>query len=101
MERVREKPINLVKDIALEHLPAVMRRIGVEDSEDNREDILALALNRLPQKYVTTGSGRLYAEMINNYKVQYTTDVLSSLTRAAMQVKEKPRASAADRTAKG
>jgi len=91
MSAAKEKPFNLVKDIALEHLPTVMKKIGVEDTEDNREDILALALNRLPTKYVTSGSGRLYAEMINNYLIQYETDVLSSLTRAAIQVKDKPR----------
>jgi competence protein ComFB len=87
----REKPINLVKQIALDHLPSVMKRIGVKDTPENREDILALALNKLPVKYVTTGSGRVYAEMINNFKLQYQTDVLASLTRAAIQVKEKPR----------
>jgi len=96
MSEAREKPFNLVKNIALEHLPTVMRGVGVEDTEDNREDILALALNRLPTKYVTSGSGRLYAEMINNFMVQYETDVLASLTRAAVQVKSKPRQTSAN-----
>jgi len=86
-----EKPINVVKEIALDLLPGVLKRLDIEDTATNREDILALALNHLPQKYVTTGSGRLYAEMINNFKVQYQTDVLSSLTRAAITVKERPR----------
>jgi competence protein ComFB len=91
MSEGSEKPINVVKEIALDCLPGVMKNLGIEDTSTNREDILALALNKLPQKYVTTGSGRLYAEMINNFKVQYQTDVVSSLTRAAMTVKEKPR----------
>jgi competence protein ComFB len=89
----KEKPINLVKDIAIDLLPGVLKKLEIEDTPVNREDILALALNNLPQKYVTTGCGRLYAEMINNFKVQYQTDVLSSLTRAAMIVKGRPRVS--------
>ena len=90
----KERPFNLVKEIAVDLLPSVMNRLGVEDTPENREDILALALNKLPTKYVTTGGGKMYAQMIDNYKVQYETDVLSSLTRAAMTVKSKPRAGA-------
>ena len=86
-----EKPTNVVKDIALDLLPGVMKKLGVEDTDSNREDILALALNHLPQQYVTSCTGRAYAEMINNFKTQYQTDVLASLTRAAITVKGKPR----------
>jgi len=96
MDRSKEKPINIVRDIALDHLQTVMKMMDVEDTEENREDIMAFALNRLPQKYVTSGGGKLYAEMINNFRVQYETDVLTSLTRAAMQVKNKPRARGAE-----
>ena len=93
MTEKQEKPINLVKEIALDLLPGVLKSVDVEDTPHNREDILALALNKLPQKYVTTGSGRIYAEMINNFRTQYQTDVLSSLTKAAITVKGKPRGS--------
>jgi len=86
-----ERPFNLVKEIAVDLLPSVLNRLDIEDTPENREDILALALNKLPTKYVTTGGGKMYAQMIDNYKVQYETDVLSSLTRAAMTVKSKPR----------
>jgi len=91
MTAEHEKPINVVKDIALDLLPGVLKKLEIEDNSANREDILALALNHLPQKYVTTGGGRIYAEMINNFKVQYQTDVLTALTRAAIAVKSRPR----------
>jgi len=91
MTHEKERPINLVKQIALDYLPSVMKNLDVEDNEANREDILALALNRLPVKYITSGSGKLYAEMIENYMAQYETDILMGLTRAAIQVKSKPR----------
>lgn len=91
MPEGREKPINLVKQIAEDLLPSVMKKLGVEDTESNREDILALALNSLPPKYVTSSGGRLYAGQIENFKVQYETDVMAGLTRAAIKVKERPR----------
>ena len=91
----KEKPTNLVKQIAVDLLPSVFKSIGLEDTPANREDILALALNKLPVKYVTTGGGRLYAESIENFKVQLETDVLSGLIRAAIQVKDRPRGSIA------
>ena len=86
-----ERPYNLVKQIAEDLLPSVLKRLSVEDTEENREDILALALNKLPTKYVTSGGGKMYAQMIENFRVQYETDVLSSLTRAAITVKNRPR----------
>ena len=91
----KEKPINLVKQIAVDLLPTVLKNIGLDDTTENREDILALALNKLPVKYVTSGGGRLYAEMIDNFKTQYYSDVLSRLTMAAMQVKDRPRGGSA------
>ena len=91
MPEGKERPINLVKQIAEGLLPSVMEKLGVEDTEDNREDILALALNSLPTKYVTSCGGRAYAELIDNFKVQYQTDILSGLTRAAIKVKGSPR----------
>ena len=87
----KEKPINLVKMIAEDLLPSLMNKLDIEDTKENREDILALALNSLPTKYVTTDGGKLYAQLIEVYRIQYEADVLSSLTRAGMKVKEKPR----------
>ena len=91
MPEGKERPINLVKQIAEDLLPSVLKNLAVEDTENNREDILALALNNLPTKYVTSSSGRLYSELIENFRVQYQTDILLSLTKAAIRVKDRPR----------
>jgi competence protein ComFB len=91
----KERPVNLVKLIAEDLLPSVRRKMDIEDTQANREDVLALALNSLPTKYVTSGGGKLYAELINTYKIQYETDVIQSLTKACMKVKNRPRGSAA------
>ena len=87
----KERPYNLTKHVAEEFLTSVIEKMDVEDTPENREDILALALNNLPTKYVTSGEGMMYAQIIETFKTQYETDVLSSLTRAAITVKNKPR----------
>ena len=93
MSANKERPVNLVKMIAEDLLPSLMNKLDIDDTKENREDILALALNSLPTKYVTTDGGKLYAQLIEVYRVQYEADVLSSLTRAGMKVKDKPRKS--------
>jgi competence protein ComFB len=86
-----EKPINLVKLIAEELAPSVLERMGIDNNDQNLGDVLALALNSLPTKYVTTASGRQYAKLVEVYRVQYETDVISALTKASMKVKDRPR----------
>jgi competence protein ComFB len=90
----REKPVNLVKLVAEDLLPSIMRKMDIEDTQANREDVLALALNQLPTKYVTSGGGKLYVELINTYKIQYETDVITALTKSCMKVKNSPRGGA-------
>ncbi|MDR1815287.1 MAG: late competence development ComFB family protein [Clostridiales Family XIII bacterium] len=85
------EPINLILQMATDMLPAVLKKVGVEDTAENREDVLALALNALPSKYITSGGGKSYTQLIENYRHQYEADVLMSLTRAAVKVKECPR----------
>jgi competence protein ComFB len=89
----KERPVNLVRIIAEEMLPSVMRRIGVDDTEENREDVLALTLNSIPTKYVTTEQGKQYAQLVEVYKLQYETDVTAALTKAAIKVMQRPRGS--------
>jgi competence protein ComFB len=70
-----------------------MIRLGVEDTEENREDILALTLNSLPTKYVTTEQGKQYAQLVEVYRLQYETDVTAAMTKAALKVMRQPRGS--------
>jgi competence protein ComFB len=89
----RERPVNLVRIVAGELLSSVMSRLEIEDTEENREDILALALNSLPTKYVTTEQGKQYAQLIEVYRLQYETDITTALTKAALKVMRQPRGS--------
>ncbi|MDR2163693.1 MAG: late competence development ComFB family protein [Clostridiales Family XIII bacterium] len=88
-----ERPVNLVRIVAEELLPSVMKKLGVEGTEENREDILALALNSIPTKYVTTEQGKQYAQLIEVYKLQYETDITTALTKASIKVMRRPRGS--------
>jgi competence protein ComFB len=87
----RERPLNLPRLLAEELLPSVMTRIGVDPTEENMEDILALTLNSVPTRYVTTEQGKQYAQLIEVYRLQYETDITAALTKAAIKVMQKPR----------
>lgn len=54
-----------------------------------RLDILAIALNNLPSRYVVTDRGRVYAKIIE-LELQFKTDVVRELTKAVAVVKTRP-----------
>lgn len=92
-QNVTDSMVNLSEVIAEEHLESVMNKLDVEASEENKEDILALALNMLPSKYVTSDEGKQYARLLEVYRTQYESDVVTALTKASMKVKNAPRKS--------
>ena len=86
-----DKPVNIVKILAEDLLPDIMEKMGVPDTIENREDILALTLNAIPTQYVTTDKGKLYAQYVNVYRAQYETDLTAGLTKASITVLARPR----------
>ena len=54
-----------------------------------RLDILAIALNKLPSKYVVTEKGRVYAK-ITELELQLKADMVKELTKAMGVVKKRP-----------
>lgn len=94
MKDHNENVFNLTEGLAEELLPFVMKKIDIEDTKENRDDVLALGLNYLPAKYVTTDEGKQYAKLIEVYRLQYESDVVTALTKACLKVKDKPRTSA-------
>ncbi|MDR0518786.1 MAG: late competence development ComFB family protein [Clostridiales Family XIII bacterium] len=86
-----DPPINLVRTAAEEMLPTIMKKLGVDDTAENREDMLAITLNSIPAKYVTTDSGRQYAQLVDVYMRQHEADITAALTRAAIRVRQRPR----------
>ena len=57
--------------------------------ESCRFDIAALALNRLPPKYVVSDKGELYIRVAAT-TIQNRSDVLTAMTQAAIKVSANP-----------
>ena len=53
-------------------------------------DIKAIALNSLPQKYVVTRKGELYAK-ISSLQNQFEVDIIAAVTKASVIVGRNPR----------
>jgi len=85
-----EHLINISEVLVKEKIGIVMDRMNVCRCESCVNDVLALALNTLPTKYVTTDSGKQYSQL-EIYKKQYETDVLAALTKACVRIKASPR----------
>lgn len=52
-------------------------------------DMMILALNRLPPKYIITEKGRIYTKL-KEQETQFKVDVVRELTKAIMQVSANP-----------
>jgi len=82
--------VNIAEILAREKLALVMERMKVCTCRTCTNDVLALALNSLPTKYVTTDAGKQYFQL-DVYKKQYETDILAAITKACVRVKASPR----------
>jgi competence protein ComFB len=82
--------INLSEVLTKELLPSIMERMDVCTCPVCTGNVLALALNTLPTKYVTTDEGKQYTQL-EVYKRQNELDVIAALTRACLRVKDSPR----------
>ena len=95
-ERVRDaladrrlSVFNVVEIIANEKVADMMDRMEMCTCSKCTCDVLAIALNTLPTKYVTSHAGKQYFQL-NSYKKQFETDVEIALMRACLTVKEAP-----------
>ena len=80
---------NVVETIANENILDDMSRMELCTCEQCICDVLALALNMLPPKYVTSHAGKQYIQL-EAYKKQLETDVAFALMKACMTVKQAP-----------
>ena len=53
-------------------------------------DIMAIALNLLPPKYIVTDKGLLYSK-VSNMNQQFNADIIASLTKSIDIVNKNPR----------
>lgn len=82
---------NYMEDCVWSYLDEILAKYPeVCQCEICRYDIVAIALNNLPPKYVVREEGELYSR-INTLETQYRIDIYAALTKALMIVKESPR----------
>ena len=82
--------VNVTEIIAEEKVGEVISMMDACSCPRCVYDILALALNSLPTRYVTTDVGKQFIQL-NSYKKQFETDVISALIKACQVVKDSPR----------
>jgi competence protein ComFB len=89
LEEKRHHVYNVVEIIANETISDVMERMDMCTCSKCTGDVLALALNSLPTKYVTSDAGKQYIQL-STFKKQFETDVEIALMKACMTVKAAP-----------
>ena len=86
----RRSVVNVTELIAEVKVDEVITMMGACNCPKCVDDILAIALNTLPTRYVTTDVGKQFIQL-NSYKKQFETDVVAALIKACQIVQESPR----------
>jgi competence protein ComFB len=82
--------LNVTEKLVFEYVDEIMGKLKVCNCPTCKNDVIALALNSLPQKYVTTHAAKQFL-LLDTYRKQYETDIISALTKACVRVKVSPR----------
>jgi competence protein ComFB len=78
---------NLMHDIVINILDEVLKKESNKKiTENNRDDIIAYVLNRVPPKYVTSERGLLYGILDARYQVQQQVDILLLIYEAINKI---------------
>lgn len=83
---------NMMESLVSDCLKDLLHRnqeIAAQLDDAKRSDILAIALNRLPAKYVSTASGEMFAK--TQLRAQHETDVYRELSLTIDKVLRAPR----------
>ncbi|KAF0197509.1 MAG: competence protein ComFB [Bacillota bacterium] len=82
---------NITQDIVFEKLDEMLPNIvKICTCERCRYDIMAIALNNLPPRYVVTERGAIFTR-VSSLDVQIAADTIIELTRAIEKVLKEPR----------
>ena len=79
--------VNLMENMVLEQLDSVMTRFHSCKCDRCKKDIAALALNKLPPKYVVLKKDQIPPDPDR----QTSTQVMTAMIQAALQVRSNPR----------
>ncbi len=81
---------NVMEYLVLNKISEVWNALECCKCAQCKNDVIALALNELPTKYVVTQKGEVYAR-IDELSIEKEAEILTALAKAAKIVKEKPR----------
>ena len=88
---MEKKYYNVMESVVETTYEQMKDSLGVCACEQCRNDVIALALNYLPPRYVSTASGELYSKVSNSLNPQSNADVRKAVAQAAEQVRRNPR----------
>ena len=88
---MEKKYYNVMESVVETTYEQMKDSLGVCACEQCRNDVIALALNYLPPRYVSTASGELYSKASNSFNAQFSADVHKAIAQAAEQVRRNPR----------
>lgn len=80
---------NVMERVVEERLDEMLKSYDCCKCERCRADIVALALNNLPPRYVVTDEGELFAKIQYTQK-RYELEVVKQIAAAINMVKESP-----------
>ncbi|MCL2462084.1 MAG: late competence development ComFB family protein [Defluviitaleaceae bacterium] len=81
---------NYMEDLVNNMIDGVLSDVNCCTCEKCRCDVMAIALNSLPPKYIVTTTGQLYTKL-NTLRQQFEVDIIAALTKAAVIVGRNPR----------
>lgn len=80
------KIVNYMEDMVKEQLEEILaKRDDICKCQKCKFDIIVLALNRLPPRYVVTEKGRIYTKL-QEQVTQFKADVIRELAKAIIKV---------------
>jgi len=81
--------MNYMEDIVNKKVDSVLNLMNICKCEKCRLDIMAIALNDLPAKYVVTDKGALYTKL-RELEQQFDVDIETAIVKAAIFVNKNP-----------
>lgn len=81
---------NFMEDAVTYKTNDILKTMDICKCEKCKLDIVAIALNDLPPKYVVSQMGELFAK-VNELTQQFEVDIESAIVKAATQVANNPK----------
>ncbi len=81
---------NYMEDIVSQKIDSLLKILNICSCDKCRLDIMAIALNDLPSKYVVSEKGALYTK-IRELESQFEVDVETAIIKAALFVSKSPK----------